>query len=176
MKKKARGYKQIAGKHDDATSIAAPVTSDTTIRIVLTLLLMASWYRELIDVKGAFLHGNFEEGETLYMAVPEGFEKYYPVGFVLLLLKTIYGLKQAAVAFWKQLIMAFASMNYVRSKADPCLYYAWTITGLVVWISWVDDCLVCGKEAGVKIAKRQMMDRFDCNDIGNMDEYVGCQS
>jgi hypothetical protein len=33
--------------------IAAQVTSDTTIHIVLTLLLMASWYGELLDFKGA---------------------------------------------------------------------------------------------------------------------------
>jgi hypothetical protein len=126
---------------------------------------MASWYGELIDVNGAFLHGDFEEGKTLHMEVPEGFEKYYPVGFVLLLLKTIYGLKQAAIAFWKQLIMAFASMNFVRSKADPCLYFAYAVNGLVVWISCMNDCLVCGKETGVKIAKKQMMDRFDCDEI-----------
>ncbi len=99
---------------------------------------MAGWYGELLDVKGAFLHGEFEEGEQLFMEIPEGFQMYYPMGMVLLLLKTIYGLKQAAVAFWKQLIMAFASMNYVRSKADPCLYFSWTKDGLIVWISWVD--------------------------------------
>jgi hypothetical protein len=58
----ARGFKQVAGKHYDATAIAAPVTSDTTIHIVLMLLLMANWYGELLDVEGAFPHGEFEEG------------------------------------------------------------------------------------------------------------------
>jgi hypothetical protein len=53
----ARGYEQVPGKHYNPHSIAAPVTSDVTIRIVLTLLLLARWYEELIDVKGAFLHG-----------------------------------------------------------------------------------------------------------------------
>ncbi len=109
------------------------------------------------------------------MEIPQGFERFYGKNSVLLLLKTIYGLKQAAVAFWKQLIMAFASMDYRRSKADPCLYFDWNVNGLVVWISWVDDCLVCGKTPGVKIAKMQMMERFDCDEIGNMDEYVGCK-
>ncbi len=89
----ARGYEQVPGKHYDPNSIAAPVTSDVTIRIVLTLLLLARWYAELIDVKGAFLHGEFEEGEILYMEIPEGFEQYYPAGFIWLLLRTIYGLK-----------------------------------------------------------------------------------
>ena len=53
----ARGYEQVPGKHYDPNSIVAPVTSDVTIHIVLTLLLLARWYAELIDIKGAFLHG-----------------------------------------------------------------------------------------------------------------------
>jgi hypothetical protein len=166
----ARGYEQVAGKHYGKTSIAAPVTSDTTIRIVLMLLLMASWYGELLDIKGVFLHGEFEEGKSLYMEVLEGFGKYYPTGYVLFLLKTIYGLKQVAVTFWKQLIMAFASMKYARSKADPCLYFSWNVNGLIVWILWDINCLVCDKDTGVLIAKQQMMDLFDCDEIGNMDK------
>jgi hypothetical protein len=67
----ARGYKQVPGKHYNPNSIAAPVTSDVKNRIVLTLLLLAKWYAELINVKGAFLHGEFEEGETLYMEIQE---------------------------------------------------------------------------------------------------------
>ena len=137
---------------------------------------MAIWIGELLDVKGAFLHGDFGPNEVpILMKIPQGFEKYYPVGWVLLLKKTIYGLKQAAFAFWKALLKAFRAMNFNRSKADPCLYYAWTKHGLVTWISWVDDCLVCGTKEGVRIAKAKMMKQFDCDEVGNMDEYVGCK-
>ena len=66
-------------------------------------------------------------------------------------------------------------MNFERSKADPCLYFAWTEHGLVTWVSWVDDCLVCGSTERVRIAKAQMMEQFDCGEIGNMDESVGCK-
>ena len=66
-------------------------------------------------------------------------------------------------------------MNYRRSKADPCLYFDWTKVGLVVWISWVDDCLVAGKKEGVIVAKNQMTARFDCEELGKVDEYVGCK-
>jgi hypothetical protein len=90
-------------------------------------------------------------------------------------LQTLYGLKQAAMAFWRKLLEAFKSMNFTRSKADPCLYFDWTINGLVLWLSWIDDCLVVGNKEGVKIGKQQMIDRFDCDIIGNMDEYVGCK-
>jgi hypothetical protein len=46
---------------------------------------------------------------------------------------------------------------------------------LIVWISWVDECLVVGKKKGVIIAKGQMTARFDCEEIGEVDEYVGCK-
>ena len=69
------------------------------------------------------------------MEVPEGFEKFYPVGCLLLLLQTIYGLKQAAFAFWVQLLKALRKMKFDRLKADPCLYFKWTAIGLTLWIS-----------------------------------------
>jgi hypothetical protein len=46
---------------------------------------------------------------------------------------------------------------------------------LIVWISWVDDCLAVGKKEEVIIAKKQMMEQFDCDKIGNMDKYGGCR-
>jgi hypothetical protein len=129
----------------------------------------------LLDVKGAFLCGNFENGEKIYMEIPQGFERFYGKNSVLLLLKTIYGLKQAALAFWRELLKAFRHMKYGRSKADPCLYFRWTAFGLILWLSWVDDCLVGGKDEGVKKAKAHMMDLFDCDDVGELKEYVGCK-
>jgi Reverse transcriptase (RNA-dependent DNA polymerase) len=111
----------------------------------------------------------------MHMHIPRGMEKYYPVGWFLLLLKTIYGLCQSAYAFWHMLLAVFRSMGFKRSKADPCLYYAWTKFGLCMWISWVDDCLVVGTKEAVAIAKKQLMAKFECDEVGNMNEYVGCK-
>jgi Reverse transcriptase (RNA-dependent DNA polymerase) len=140
----------------------------------MTLMLMATWYGELLDVKGAFLHGEFgPRKKRLHMRIPQGMEKFYPLNWILLLLKTIYRLCQSAYAFWRMLLAVFRSMGFERSKADPCLYYAWTKHGLCMWISWVDDCLVVGAKEAVLIAKKQLMAKFDCDKIGNMNEYVG---
>jgi len=151
------------------------VVAEATIRIFLILAIMAGWILELMDVKGAFLCGTFDEGFEMYMEIPQGWERFYPSNVVLLLLKTIYGLKQAARAFWKKLCKAFKAMNYSRSKADPGLHYAWTMFGLILWISWVDDLATGGQSTGVHFAKDQMMKYFDCDDTGTMEEYVGCK-
>ncbi len=137
---------------------------------------MAMWMGILLDVNGAFLHGEFTDGEKIYMKVPKGMEKHYPPDVVLLLLKCIYGLKQAAMAFWKRLLICMRSMGFERSMADPCLYYKWTENnGLVLIISWIDDNMIVGSKAAVLEAKKAMMERFECNDCGEIKEYVGCK-
>jgi hypothetical protein len=61
-------------------------------------------------------------------------------------------------------------MKYEKSLADPCLCFCWTMRGLIIWLSWIDDCLVVGNEEGVLAAKEQNKARFDCDDIGELDE------
>jgi hypothetical protein len=63
------------GSHDASDSIAAPVTIPITVQIVLMLLCMhPSWISAIINAEGAFLQGHFENGEELYVEVPDGFQ------------------------------------------------------------------------------------------------------
>jgi hypothetical protein len=57
-----------------------------------------------------FLHGEFEDG-VIHMKVTQGFEKHFPEGSVLLLKKSLYGLKQAATAFRRQHLQAASAMG-----------------------------------------------------------------
>ena len=60
------------------------------------------------------------------------------------------------------------------STADPCLHYKWTEDGkLIVWLSWVDNCVVGGSGDHANPEKRKMMRLFDCNDSGEVREYIG---
>ena len=53
----ARGFLQEDGIHYFSHSTAAPVANELTIKIALTLLTLANWKAQVIDVKGAFLKG-----------------------------------------------------------------------------------------------------------------------
>jgi len=169
----ARGFEQIDGVHYDEDDKAAPVVQTTTIHIVLCLIVMMNWFATLLDVHGAFLTGEFKEDMELYMEIPQGFEKYYPEGWVLLLLKTIYGLKQSAKMFWLKLLSVMKILSFRQSKADPCLYYKWTGIGLVLIVSWVDDILICGPKPAVLQVKADIKKHFECDDLGELTEYVG---
>ncbi len=129
-----------------------------------------------MDVKGAFLHGESKDGKIIeYIKVPRGFEKFHPDDVVLKLEKCIYGLKQAVMAFWPQLLLCMKSMEILCSTADPCLYHKWGEDGLVLIVSWIDDNLIIGSKQAVEKAKKDLMERFDCKDCGDLDKYVGCK-
>jgi hypothetical protein len=173
----ARGYEQIEGIHYDGFNIAAPVTNEFTVRIIFVIGLMADWLFDLLDVNGAFLLGLFGEEELMYIEVPQGFEsKYKHLGDVVLQLKhTIYGTKQAAMAYWKEQNKAMKKMKYGRSSIDPCLNFKWTEKGLNVWFTWVDDNVSGGKPDDVKEAVKDMRSHFECDYLGPMKEYLGCK-
>ena len=65
-----QGFKQIDGQHYDGTSISAPVTNAMTIKLALTWMLMCSGIAHVVDVKGAFLYGEFEDSEKVYIKIP----------------------------------------------------------------------------------------------------------
>ena len=66
-------------------------------------------------------------------------------------------------------------MDMKRSQADPCLYFNWTDKGLVLLVSWINDNLIIGNDKIPTITKKELMNRFDCEDCGEIEEYAGCK-
>ena len=64
-----------------------------TIRVVLVIMLILRLLAGVLDVKGAFLQGQFaRDEEQIYMHVPDGLEEEYGNDVYLKLLAPIYGL------------------------------------------------------------------------------------
>ena len=151
-----RGFKQVDDQSYDSVNIHAPVTKNVTVRLVLVLMVMVGWVAHIVDVKGACLHGKCEKGYKVHIEVLEGWECFYIPNIVLLLLCTMYGLKQVAMVFWKELIRAMRNMGLERSTDDPCLYYYWTDLGLEIIIPWINDYMIAGKQKVVDKTKKEL--------------------
>jgi hypothetical protein len=67
-------FKEATAPKDDLDMKSSPVACDAMIRTMQTLGTMAGWEFHVVDVQGAFLNGEFEDGEQFYMAVPDGFK------------------------------------------------------------------------------------------------------
>ena len=85
----AKGYAQHPGY--DFFETHSPVVRLKTIRAILALAASKKMLIQQMDVKGAYLNGVLEE--RVYMQQPEGYND--GTGRVCLLLKSIYGLRQA---------------------------------------------------------------------------------
>jgi hypothetical protein len=172
----ARGYEQVDGVHFYGDNISAPVTNPMMVRLIMTLFASnPEWIAVILDVEGAFLQGSFTDGEELYIEIPDGFEKFYgPKGENVLRMNVpMYGTKQAGNCFYKALVKGVKGKKYLRSNADPCLYFIWRDGRLSLMVSWVDDLLCLGSPDDVKQIELDMKAVFKCKVEGELTEYVG---
>ena len=77
--------------------------------------ILNNWDAEQIDVKTAFLNGELEE--EIYMRTPKGMN--LPIGYCLLLNKSIYGLVQASQQWWKKFINFLNKIGFKNAQKDP---------------------------------------------------------
>ena len=139
-------------------------------------MLLADWMARRYDVEGAFLMGKFENGEEIFMKVPQGIEHHYWGLAVLRLLKPMYGLKQAAFLFWQRLLKIMKSMGHKHSIADPCIYFYRNKTGeLAIWQIWLDDNLIVVLPHVVKDKGKKLTKEIEIEDVSKLIEFVGCK-
>jgi hypothetical protein len=101
--------------------------------------------------------------------VPEG-------DYVCLLLKNLYGLKQAAKTWFEYLRDALilseekGGYGFKQSLIDPCVFYKEGIT----MISWVDDCLIFTKDKALADELiLQLHENFTLSEEEDVSAYLG---
>jgi len=131
----AKGFTQQPGL--DCYYQFSPVINDITFRIWLTCVLIWQLQTLVFDVETAFLHGSFCPGEEVYMNCPPGM--VHQTDECLLLLKTLYGLIQAARHYFDFFSKILIDIGFQQSHADPCLFLFKNALGLMLVIVYVDD-------------------------------------
>ena len=86
----AKGYTQREG--ENYTETFAPTLRFESLRTVVAYASSEGLFMEQMDVSTTFLYANIDE--EVYMEIPEGIEGH-GTGKVMVLQKSIYGLKQA---------------------------------------------------------------------------------
>ena len=66
-------------------------------------------------------------------------------------------------------------MGFTRSDTDPCIYFKWYKHGIILWMSCIDDCMLWAPAEISLEEKNKFLQRFDCDDLGELTEYVGCK-
>ena len=123
----ALGYQQR--KDVDYFASFSPTASYVTIRLVLALTALPHWYGVDLDATGAFISAPLPPEEQVYLKGIPGYD--LPPGKCLRLKKTIYGLVQAPLSYFKLCKDVYAKVGLRQLDCDECVFvkYSQNIRG-----------------------------------------------
>jgi len=112
----AKGFSQGV----DYLEIFSPIIHYESIHLMFTLAALENWYITGLDVKMAFLYGKLNE--EIYMKQPEGFTAQGQGSKVMCLLRTLYGLKQATLQWWRELEAFMKTMGFHQASSNTRVF------------------------------------------------------
>ena len=113
----------------------------------------------------------------IYMEQLERFVQDYNRKYVCKLKKSLYGLKQLPMQWYKKFDSFIVSQNFVRSEYDHCVYFKSLENGLfIILVLYVDDMIVASKSmAEINKLKIQLARTFDMKDLGATKQILGIE-
>ncbi|KAE9298600.1 hypothetical protein PF001_g15852 [Phytophthora fragariae] len=164
------GFKQRFGfEYWDTYS---PVVRIVTMLLVLLIELLLGLDARHNDVETAFLN-SLLRGVTIYVEQPKGFDG--GTGRVCLLLKGIYGLKQAARIWYQTLRAHLVEIGFRRCAFDVGLYVRYIYGRIVLVTVYVDDMMVIGKPHDIDSVIEELRQRFVMKDLGRVKHLLSME-
>jgi len=109
------------------------------------------------------------------MEQPKGFKIHGQEQKVLCLCQAIYGLKQAALAWWKELLASMRIIGFERSESDAGIFIHRASNGdIVVAMIYVDDSgSMSNNVTLVREKKKAFMGIWECHNLSKLNEFLG---
>jgi transposase InsO family protein/predicted aspartyl protease len=163
----AQGFSQRHGI--DYIDVYAPVARSVTLKMLLSAAGRDNLKVLQYDVKSAFLNGDLKE--EVFMRPPPGVETR---GGVCKLIKSLYGLKQAANVWNLKIHESLIKRGFVQNETDNCLYMYNSGGDLVHLLIHVDDILAAtNNERTLSRLMNDVGKDFELKCIGEAKEYLG---
>ena len=162
----ARGFSQKHGINYEQT-FTLTMRLDA-LRVLLAIAAKKGWKVHQMDVVSAFLAGELKE--KIFLKVPEPLKHIF--GKYVRILKSLYGLKQAARVWYLLLSSFFESIGFKSLPTDPSIMIN-KANGVIVGIHVDDMALTGGNEDAIADVKRKLQAKFEMKDLGEARKIVG---
>ncbi|CAN0511271.1 unnamed protein product, partial [Discosporangium mesarthrocarpum] len=98
-----------------------------------------------------------------------------PDGRIVKARKAIYGLKQSALEWYKELRRAILEAGWSSSRYDECLYLRRSEDGrIATMLTYVDDCLFSGDYLEeIELMRTHLLSKYKGRDLGTPDQLLG---
>ena len=139
----------------------------------MALASMMKWDLHQMDVKTTFLNGFIEE--QVYIEQPQGFEVEDRWTHICKLKKALYSLKQDLRAWYGRIDSFLMSLEFIKSKANPKLYFKVIEDEPAILLLSVDDLFITGNEKHIVECKKKLAEEFEMKDLGLMHYFLGLE-
>ena len=151
----------------------APVVSWSSVRIMMTLANLHRLHTKAVDFIQAYPQAKIKS--TIFLKTPAGviLNSEGEEEMVLILLKNLYGLKDAGLTWYEHLTSGLTNIGFIPTKSDPCVY----TKGSNIIIIYVDDCVIISRSEGEanEILENIKKQGLKLTDEGTMETYLGIQ-
>ena len=169
----AQGFSQIPSI--DYFDTFAPVARLASIRTVLVFAVAENFETGQIDIKGAYLNGEFTADETIYMRQPPSYQQGT---MVCQLQKTLYSLKQSGHRWYQRLVEIMMEMKFSRCEVDQVVFYRRDERKgiLIIVLVHVNDCsIVASAQPLINQFKSGIKKHVEITDLGDLHWILGIE-
>ena len=158
----------------DYDKTTAPTTRLASFRSILHLAAVLDWDIQHVDIKTAFLHGILPESETVFMEQPPGFETAGKEDWVMRLMKSLYGMKQASRIWNRTFHKALTALGFKRLACEWCVYIRRSSSATTIFAVHVDDIIFTSSSPDeCKLFKAQLREHWEISDLGSAKFALG---
>ena len=148
-----------------------------SIRTVLALAARYNWEIHQVDVKSAYLYGELNDDEVIYMKPPPGDIQICNDDQVLQLLKALYGLRQSGRRWYQVLRKVLTDIGLTRSEHDHAVFFRREKGTLnTILLAHVDDFTITAiSPALIKATKDGLRKHLEIHDMGEIHWMLGLE-
>ena len=167
-----KGFTQV--ENIDYYETWAPVAKLASICTILALATRHDWDINMFNFHNAFLNGELNNNEEVYMEQPPGHEDKDPHNFCLRLKKSLYGLKQAGQKWYDVVCQTFADLGFKKSEYDPAVFCIHSGDDIIIVAIHIDNCTITGNNRVLlNEIKRKIKSRYSLTDLGPVNWLLG---
>ena len=171
----AQGFSQVPGV--DYFDTYTPVTKLASIRTVLALAARLDLELHQIDIKGAYLNGELNDEETIYMRQPPGYANPALPHHVCRLRKTLYRLKQSGRRWYQKLVKILVkNLGFKLCEVDQAVFIKWSEKTLIIIVVHVNNCTIATSALSLVVElKAQIRNHVKITDLGELHWLLGIE-
>jgi hypothetical protein len=151
-----------------------PAQVEQNVPSTRNIAVSCDWDLWQFNIKTAFLHGILPESKTMFMEQPQGFKAPGKEDWVMRLMKSIYGMKQASQIWNQTFHNTVSKWGFESLDCEWCIYRRDSPTGTVIFAVHIDNIIATGSTPEATASFRNLLKaKWEITELGEPKYALG---